>query len=506
MVYAVAFLSGAALMGLEMVGSRVLAPVFGSSIFVWGSLIGVVLAALSAGYYVGGRLADSHPSAGPLSLLLALSGAFSSLIPVASHLLLPWLGKHLPGIAGPLVASFALFFLPSVLLAMVSPWCMRLLIASIDRAGHSAGLLYAVSNAGSIAGTFATSFYLIPRIGTSSIIRWTSWTLLGLGAASALAGRSRRAAASVVALGLAVAVTGQVAVGGTAQPGLVYETQSLYHHIFVVDQGSVRMLKFDNSIQSGMIKNRPYDSAYPYPDYFHLALCMKDDIEDVLMIGLGAGMIPKRFHRDYPDMKIDVVEIDPAVVDVARSYFGFPGQDEISVYVQDGRTFLSDTDKKYDLIMVDAYYADAIPFHLATVEFYELVKERLKPGGVLAANMIGALEGGKSQLFRSMYATVSRVFPSPYVFGVDNRSGTETQYRNIEVFGVAPGGDPSGATAHRLSAAGFLAKANALAQGKVTIPGLVKMAGDLYEKDVSKEGAVLLTDDHAPVDALLHLY
>jgi spermidine synthase len=506
MVYAVAFLSGAALMGLEMVGSRILAPVFGSSIFVWGSLIGVVLTALSVGYYAGGYLSDRHPHAGWLSLLLALAGAWTSFIPALSRRTLPRLASTFPGISGPFLSSFALFFMPSVLLAMVSPWCVRLLVRSVERAGRSAGLLYAISNAGSILGTFATAFFLIPRIGTESIIRWTSAALLGLALLLAWGGKSRRMGATVLALALAVLAAG-VFFGAAGEKGIVYEAQSLYHHIFVVDQGNVRLLRFDQAVQGGMYLDRPYESAYPYPDYFHLALTMKDDIKDVLMIGLGAGMAPKRFQRDYPDMRIDVVEIDPEVVKVASKYFGFPGDDNLRVFVKDGRMFLKDTQKKYDLIMVDAYYADAVPFHLTTVEFYELVKQRLKPGGVLASNMIGALEGQRSKLFRSMHMTLSRVFPATYVFPLDNRPGTEGRYRNIEVFAVLPPESSGGEVAPaRMTRQDFQAKARTLAQSRVTVAGLVRIAGDLYEKALDKEGAVLLTDDHAPVDSLLHLY
>jgi len=511
-VYATSFLAGAALMGLEMAGSRVLAPVFGSSIFVWGSLIGVVLAALSVGYYAGGYLADRRPEPGPLSLLLALSGAWISLIPLLARQALPVLTSAFPGMAGPLVSSFALFFIPSLFLAMVSPWCMRLLISSVEKAGRSAGLLYAVSNAGSIAGTFATSFYLIPRIGTESILRWTSAMLFALALFLAWMGRSKGTCTAALALALAVVVSGGSLFGAARETGVIYEVQSLYHHIYVLDRGDVRILRFDNAPQSGMYKERPYDSSYPYPDYFHLALCMKDDIQDVLMIGLGAGMAPKRFRRDYPDMKIDVVEIDPEVVRVARDYFGFPGDYEVKVYVEDGRMYLKETEKQYDLIIVDAYYADAIPFHLTTVEFYELAKQRLKPGGILASNMIGALAGPQSKLFCSMYLTLSRVFPATYLFALDNRPGTEGQYRNIEVFALLPAPAGGGATGDagiewpRLTRQDFQARANALSQGRVTMPALVRMAGDLYEKQVSKEGAVLLTDDHAPVDSLLHLY
>lgn len=504
MIYAVAFISGAALMGLEMVGSRILAPVFGSSIFVWGSLIGVVLTALSVGYYTGGYLADRHPSHSPLSALLALSGAWIAFVPAVSGPVLARLSAA-SGVGGPLLASFALFLPPSVLLAMVSPWCMRLLIPSVERAGHSAGLLYAVSNAGSIAGTFATSFYLIPRMGTSSILRLAAGLLLALSVATALRRGLSRAAAVVAAGALVVTLLGGLLHTPAAETGVVHRRQSLYHDIYVVDQGRVRLLRFDNAVQGGMYRDKPYDSAYPYPDYLHLALTMKADIEDVLMIGLGAGLCPKRFHHDYPDMNVEVVEIDPAVVLVAREYFGFPA-DEVKVYVKDGRVYLAETEKTYDLIIVDAYYADAIPFHLATVEFYEAAKARLKPGGILASNMIGALEGERSSLFRSMYLTMARVFPATYVFAVDYRPLTEASYRNIEVFAVAPTGAATGTESPRLTRADFVARARALAKGTVTIQDYADLAADLYEKPVSREGAVLLTDDHAPVDALLHIY
>lgn len=503
MIYAVAFLSGAALMGLEMVGSRVLAPTFGSSIFIWGSLIGVVLAALSIGYYAGGRLADRHPRAGPLAVILGLSGLFTSLIPWASRAVL---GRSaaLPGAAGPLTACLVLFFVPSVLLAMVSPWCMRLSIPSVERAGHSAGLLYAVSNAGSIAGTFATSFYMIPRMGTVAILRSLSGLLLALGILVSLgAGNgNRKTLPLVLTVSMVVALSANILGGTVAEAGVIYKEQSLYHNIYVSEQGGIRLLRFDKAVQGGIYVDRPYDSAYPYPDYVHLALTLNPDIKDVLMIGLGAGLAPKRFARDYPDMNIEVVEIDPAVVRVAREYFGFPEDDVVKIHVRDGRVFLTESDKRYDLIVLDAYWADAIPFHLATIEFYETVKARLNEGGVLASNIIGALEGQRSQMFRSMYHTMARVFPMPYVFAVGYAPMTEESYRNIEVFAVASSEEQT----IRLSKGDFVERARELSRSRVTVPGFEAIAQDLYEAPVSPEGAVVLTDDHAPVDALLHLY
>ena len=340
---------------------------------------------------------------------------------------------------GVLRASALLFFIPSLLLATISPWCVRLSVRRIESTGRSTGLLYAVSNAGSIAGTFATSFYLIPVAGTETILRYLSALLLLMGAALGLLCRPRRplAAAAILCVVL-VSVFGP----GLLPPGpdgVIYETQSLYHHIYVVEDGGRRLLKFDDSMQSGMYPDRPYESVFPYTDYFHLALAFKEDIADVLVIGLGAGTVPKRFHRDYPDMTVECVEIDPEVTRVAREFFRFPGDDEIEVHVADGRSYLKNVGKTYDLIIVDAYYADSIPFHLTTVEFYELLG-RLKPGGILASNFIGALDGARSAL--PVYVPDRLTgFPNAYVFPVDYTPGSESFLRNIEVFCVKPGND-----------------------------------------------------------------
>lgn len=427
---------------------------------------------------------------------------FTALIPWASKAVLGRCAA-LPGASGPLAASLALFFVPSVLLAMVSPWCMRLSIPSVERAGHSAGLLYAVSNAGSIAGTFATSFYLIPRMGTVAILKSLAALLLALGVLVAAAKGNRKTFPLVLTVSMVVALSANILGGTAAEAGVIYKEQSLYHNIYVVEQGGIRLLKFDKAVQGGIYIDRPYDSAYPYPDYVHLALTLNPHMKDVLMIGLGAGLAPKRFARDYPDMNIEVVEIDPAVVRVAREYFGFPGDDVVKVHVRDGRVFLTETEKRYDLIVLDAYWADAIPFHLATLEFYETVKARLNEGGVLVSNIIGALEGQRSQMFRSMFHTMARVFPQPYVFAVGYAPMTEGSYRNIEVFAVASSRPED---AMRLTKEDFVQRARELSRSRVTVPGFEAIAQDLYEAPVSADGAVLLTDDHAPVDAPLHLY
>lgn len=495
-------------MGLEMVASRILAPEFGNSVFVWGSLIGVVLLALSLGYYVGGLMSDKRPSSEPLVIVLGLSSGWIALTPFFARRALPALSGAFPGKTGPLVSAFALFFVPSLLLAIVSPWCMRLLIRSVEKAGHSSGLLYAVSNTGSIFGTFVTTFFLIPRIGAESILRIMALVLLGLSFMTAALASSRRKPITMAAVALAAGaslISGAFAFVPAVTGGVIYEKESLYNHIYVIERGGTRLLKFDNSIQGGIYVDRPYDSCFPYADFFHLGLCLKEDISDVLVIGLGAGLVPKRFARDYAGVKVEVAEIDEEVCSAARKYFGFPGDDQVPVHIKDGRMFLRDSRSKYDIIMVDAYYADSIPFHLATIEFYRLVKEHLRPGGLVGYNIIGALSGPQARLFQSMYKTLKAVFPHTYVFPVNYQEGTEEAYRNVVVFGVLPG-EPGGPGHMRLSRSAVVARAEELAREKVTVPGFAKMAGTLYEKEMDLEGAVVLTDDYAPVDSLLHLY
>lgn len=507
MIYVTVFWSGATLMALEIAGSRILAPYFGSSLFVWGSLIGVVLCALTVGYYAGGYAADRYPDLGPLSSVIGAASAMIALIPHISRTVIPVAAeKFSPGVA-PVLSAIALFFLPSLLLAMVSPWCVRISLSSVSNAGHVSGRLFALSNLGSIAGTFGTAFWLLPFSGVDSVIRLGAVSLVLLCVTLVVRARPLRAWACILAA-FCTAVVGVLQfwpshIGGK---GVVYQQETRYHRLFVVEDGAVRLLRFDNSIQGGMYIDRPFDSPWEYPYYFELAFCLKSDIRDALIVGLGAGTYPKRLHRDHPEVNIDVVEIDEEVCRVASRYFGFEEGPQVRVYVEDGRTFLSRTSKKYDFIVIDAYYADSIPFHLTTVQFYELVLDRLKPGGVAACNIIGALQGPRSALFRSMYATLSSVFSALYVFPVGFTAGTEDELRNIVVFAVNTSGQEALPGGLLPGPEDIAARAEELYNsGRVTVPGFPAIARGLYTGAIAGEGAVILTDDRAPVDYLLRV-
>ncbi len=494
----VVFGSGAILMGLEIVGSRLIAPFFGSSVFVWGGLISIFLGALSLGYYLGGTMADRWPRATVLATLLTLAGATILALPVVARPVLAafdaWnLGPRL----NPLLASVTLFAIPSVLMGTTSPFAIKLVAKDLATVGTSAGVLYALSTAGSIAGTVGTAFFLVPTLGVRTILYLLGGSLLILAALLAM----RHAIALRPALGtglflLVLLVPGPTQGAPIALPTsrVIYEKDSVYHQISVLEDGLNRYLRFNRSFQGGMVIRDPFESPFLYTSYAHLARVFHPGMRRVLLIGLGAGTIPKRFARDYPELVIDSVELDPAVVDVAKRYFDIKEDARHRIIVQDGRVHLRRSEAKYDLIILDAYFAEGIPFHLATKEFLEIVRDHLAPGGIVVSNIIGALEGPQSTLFRALYKTYASIFPGLYPFPTAfGLARNPTEVRTIILISTGRGvvrSDDILAAARRLRA-----------EGRVRLP-IDRYAQDFYDRRVATDDVPLLTDNYAPVDIL----
>src|SRR5688500_18905735 len=355
------FVSGAVLLGVEIAASRVLAPYFGNSLFVWGSLIGVVLTGLAVGYWLGGALADRLPATGLLLGVMALAALTILLIPIIDEPVLEAVVSWDPGPRlNPLIAAIALFGLPSVLMAGVTPIAVRLRAQSLTRVGRTAGRLFATSTAGSIFGTLATSFFLIPEFGTDQLIGIAAAALFAAVAAVALAERLVIAAvlAAVATVGAGYAATELAPeTGGTLSEAaaqnwsplyrtrgsetvldardpravvpvedlrVVYSRDTQYHRLSVVEDADTRYLRFDNSLQSAMYVDDPLRTRFAYTDLFHLAVAYNPDAENILFIGLGAGSSEKRMLQDFPEVQMQAVEIDPVVVDVAHDYFAVP--------------------------------------------------------------------------------------------------------------------------------------------------------------------------------------
>src|SRR4029453_4467313 len=401
------FVSGAVVLGMEIAASRVLAPFFGNSLFVWGALIGVVLAGLAVGYWAGGWLADRWPTPDLLVGVMALGALFVLAIPVLDGRVLETIVELDAGPRlNPLLAAIALFGGPSVILAGVAPIAVRLLAHSLTTLGQTAGRLFAISTAGSIAGTFATAFWLIPEFGTDQLLTLAAATLF---AAAALVALSERllVVTAVAAAGLALAGFAAVQVapdtGGTvseaqarnwspiyrrvgyargqeppSSSGLLlrYAKDPRYHRLTVSDDAVTRYLRFDSSYQSGMVLGRPFATAFEYTDLFHLLKAYNPKARNVLFIGLGGGSAPKRLWRDFPELQLQGVELAPVVKDVAYRFFALPHDPRLQVAIDDGRRYLDRHDERWDAILIDAFFSAAIPFHLFTSEFLELARWR----------------------------------------------------------------------------------------------------------------------------------
>jgi len=516
----IVFGCGAALMGLEMVAARVLAPYLGNSIYVWGAVISVVMIALSAGYALGGQLADRFGAARSLPPVIAAAGLSTAAAPLVAIAVLPRVAEFGPRL-GSLAAATAIYFVPSLLLAMVSPLGVRLAArAGMAHLGRSTGNLYAVSTAGSIAGTLATSFWLIPALSLEPLVVWTGFSLvavallaLTLKPEEALEGAEVHPVAARFAR-LALPATLALAVGGAALGGVVlwrvtpvptenadgeailFRADTQYHRITVTEGDGARHLRFDRSHQSAISLDDPYESRIRYPDYMHLAMALKPDAKRVLVLGLGGGAITKRFWRDYPGVTVDSVEIDPVVVDVARKYFWLPEDERSRVFVEDARRYVQSTSETYDIVIVDAYYSDSLPFHLSTEEFLRETKGVMAPDGVLAYNVISSAEGSGSKLFRSMYRTASGVWGNVWVFPIGiGSNGTPATRRNIIVL----------ATDTRTGEDELRDSVASRVDGAVSIDGFAEMAEDLYTEPVPVADVPLLTDAHAPTDSLIQV-
>ncbi len=515
------FVSGGVLLGVELAASRVLAPYFGNSIFVWGALIGVVLAGLSVGYWIGGALADRIPAPSLLLGVLVLGGFATLLVPVVDEPVLRAIVEWDPGPRlNPLFAAIALFGVPSVILATATPIAVRLRARSVASVGSTAGRLFAVSTAGSIVGTFVTAFWLIPEMGTNQLLGLLA-TALFAGAGFVALGERKAFSVAVVAALVAGSILATVALapetggrlsgaaaenwsplyrlrggedhGVLAPPGgfeLVYSKETRYHGLTVVDDQDSRHLRFESSFQSGMYLDEPFRTRYRYTDYLQLPLAYVPGLKNILFVGLGGGSVQKRIWRDFPRVDLQVVELDPAVRDVAYRYFDLPRSPRLEVAVEDGRRFLGRDDRDWDAIVIDAYFSDSLPFHLTTVEFLELVRSRLTPGGVVVSNLIGSLNGEGSKLFRSMYKTYRAVFPSVGV----HPEGDDDQLQNI-ILVASEGATPAREVL-----------IDRWSEIREQVPRAVDLEEPIrgrYEDTVATRDVPILTDDYAPTDALL---
>ncbi len=479
--------SGVTSMGLQILAFRLVVPQFGSNIYTSGSIITVFLAALSLGYHQGGKRATGATTREMSWLLLATAAyvavvifAATSLMNLASTVPLPAQYSSLPAIT-------LLFGPPAYFLGFISPYAAELSLK--EGIGEASGHVYALGTIGSLVGTFGTTFWLVPTFSVSQIGFIFGLMLVATAVALEAPTLSRKPATAVcVVFLLLVSAVAAPAFGYAVEGEVVYETQTAYQDLRVADLGDTRTLYLDGQRHSAMDLDDPDRHVFEYTRYFHLPYLMADDPDDinrVLFIGGGGYTGPKAFAVAY-DVKIDVAEIDPEVTEVAKTYFDLEESSDLTVYDEGGREFLQETDEEYDLIVLDAYKMDKVPFELTTEEFMQLSADRLSDDGLLVANVISAPSGPASDFYRANYATKDAVFPEVYSF----RTAESGVIQNIQV--IASKDD------QRLTEAQLQERNN---DRDIGIDLAAEIETELPPPET--DDVPVLTDERAPVDTLL---
>jgi len=432
----VVFLTGAGVLVVEVVAARILSPYFGNTIYTYSSVISVILAALSIGYYLGGKLSDQKATLKVFFGLITLSGLLILVFHLLSVVVLPYLGSLLPISYGPLIVSTLLFFTPAVFLGMISPYSIKIqnLINPNEGIGTLTGKIFFWSTFGSIFGSLFAGFVLIPTFGVSTIMFYTGVFLFLLGTIPTFLLKTGTNSNTIV-LGLVLFAIGIFSVNFNSQ-NLVFSKDGLYENLAVYDVTSddgrpVRVFRQDKSVSSAMYLDEkdPTDLVLPYSKYYDLYKYANSEPNYIYIIGGGTYSLPKVYAYENPNSIVQAIDIEDELIDISARYFNLDGRfTNIVPLTGDGRNYLYKSTKHYDLIFGDAYGSIySIPSHLVTKEFFELVKSRLSKDGVFIANIIGNLDKSKSEFLTAEMATFKAVFPSSYFLATESTMSKDHQ-------------------------------------------------------------------------------
>ena len=477
---ALVFTVGAASLGAEIAAARLLAPYFGASTIVWANTIGVVLVALSVGYWLGGRYADRHAELRRLCLLVLIAAGLVALIPFAAK---PLLGFSVDafdeisvgGFLGSLFGVLVLVAVPVMLLGAVSPWAIRLSVPDVEHAGQVAGRLYAVSTAGSLFGTMVSALALIPFIGTQRTFLAFALVL----ALVATAGLGwRYLLAPLALLGVIAVPVGTIKATDTGRILYEGETETQYVRVVEQDDGDRLLELNEGQAVHSLLRPGSYLTGDVWDGYLVLPFAsLRRPPRTIAMLGNAAGTVARAYGHFFPRTAIDAVEIDGELFDIGRRYFDLDNP-RMEEFAEDARPFLERSEGGYDAIMVDAYRQPYIPFYLATEEFFDLARERLAPGGVVIVNA-GHPEGN-DDLETVLGRTMEAAFPTVLRFPIED---TNTLL-------VASESPISGARLRRAI--------------DTLPPDLVATAATAAERlEPRLPGGEVYTDDRAPVEWLI---
>lgn len=481
---------------LELIGARVLAPYLGTSIIVWTSLLGVVMASLSAGYYFGGKAADMktdfvEPKADYkiLAYIIFLAGISIGAVAVFKSVVLFFVQSQIADMRwASLAAAFILFTPANIFLGAISPYAVKLYFNNPSRIGSTVGNLYAISTVGSIIGTYITGFFLISHFGSTNLLFSLAAFLIFL---SLFLYPIKITMRCFMALALSTApllnsnLQYQLASAGFLDVDTKYNRVWILDGLDPVSGRPVRTLSTRAYYTQSVMFLDGNDLAAEYTKFFDLADYFNQDIKKALMIGGGAYSYPKDFLSKRKNAEMDVVEIDPGLTELAKKLFGLNDLPRMRILHQDGRVFLNKTDSKYDAIFIDAF-SSSIPFHLTTKEFVGRVFDRLNEGGVVVMNIIASIEGDTGRFLRAEYATYKLFSDDVYIFPVQEpEDGGKIQ--NIILIAVKNNATPTFKT---------------LTSKQATAQNEVNYINNLWSGNIEADMSIL-TDNFAPVDQYL---
>ncbi len=422
----------------EIVGSRILAPFIGTSTYVWTSLIGVILAALSLGYWLGGRIADERPNAKVLAAAILAAAGLVSVTTIAKEVVLSTIASIPAWLEVKAVIAALILFAPaSIALGFVTPFAVRLRMASVGDAGKTVGRLYALSTIGSIAGTFAAGFILLPFIGSVRTLYLIAGGLflLSLLLIPFSLDRKHVSALLLLVLGIGASELWRQMLWRSHEM-IDVDTEYTRVQIFRANDPSterpIRALSFDPySTQSAMfLDGRSDELVFEYTKFYHLLRAANPGFRRTLMIGGAGYSFPKSYLAEYPNAELEVVEIDPGMTRIARDHFQLKDDPRLTIRHEDGRVFLNNAESaRYDAVLMDAFGSlFSIPFHLTTVEAVRHIDRVLAPDGVAIFNVGSAITGPASNFLQAEFRTYQEVFPFVHLFKVrPERPDTDLQ-------------------------------------------------------------------------------
>lgn len=432
------FVTGASVLVVEIVAIRILSPYYGNTIYTTSSVIGIVLAALSFGYYLGGKLSDAYPTYKLFYLIIFMSGLLVIFIQILNEYFLPVLSSLLPITTGPLISSLFLFLIPSLLLGLLSPYAIKLHKKEENQIGQRSGEVFFWSTLGSISGSLASGFLLIPYLGINAIIIGTGlilslWGLFGF----LLFERSNKKSIFLIFLFILL-ISFTYLHSQEKDSSVLYEKDGVYEKIKISDgqlnSRPARFLILDRSSSSAMYLNSD-EMAYEYTKYYQLYKLFRSEPKNAFIVGGGAYSIPKSLLNDSPNIQVDVTEIEPELFNLAKKYFNLKDNSRLTNHIKDGRRFLKRNHKKYDFIVSDVYYSFfSIPGHFTTSEFFSLAKDSLLEDGVFIGNFAGTIDKKYPSLILSEIKTFKDIFPNSYFFAVDSVQSLKPQ--NIIFLGI----------------------------------------------------------------------